>query len=166
MQTVVQILLEHEIGFVSDAAVIGWAEAVMESGSELSFNSDLIALACLPANDRRRSEEAGLILRRLAETTAPGYDLSSKASEAHALSCFRAAVELLVAEKIRPYELCRLVQPIEQLFRFPEWLGNFYNECDWLEPETQPVEARHLYEYAEEYLRESTGATSAGRSGA
>ena len=167
MQTVVEILLEHELGFASDAAVIRWAEVVLESGSDLSFNTDLIELASLPGGDPRRREDVGSILRRLAETTAPGYDLSSTASEAYARSRFWTAVESLVAEEIRPYELCRLVQPIEELFDFPEWLGNFYNECDWLEPETQPVEARHLYEYAREYLREERGdEISVTRSGA
>ena len=157
MQTVVEVLLDHQLGFASDASVIRWAELVLESGSDLSFNSDLIELAGLPAGDPRHREDVGPILRRLADDTAPGYDLSSKSSEAYARSRFRAAVQSLVDERIRPYELCRLVQPIEELFDFPKWLGNFYSECDWIEPETKPVDARHLYEYAKEYVREESG---------
>lgn len=154
MRTIEQILLEHTVGFISDVDVIRWAESVLEEGSELSFESELVELASLPSGAPRRREEAAAILRRLAESVAPDCDLSSKESEAHAQACFRSVCESLVAEEIAPWELCRLVSPLEQLFSFPEWLGDFYSQCDWLGPDTRPVDARHLYEYAKEYLRQ------------
>jgi hypothetical protein len=56
----------------------------------------------------------------------------------------RRACERYLAGEIPPYDLCRLVSPIEQVFDFPRWLGNLYNACDWIEPETKREDVPHL----------------------
>ena len=37
----------------------------------------------------------------------------------------------------------QMISLIEQLYDFAEWLGNMYNACDWIEPETQISDCRH-----------------------
>ena len=46
-----------------------------------------------------------------------------------------------------------MINPIEQLYSFPDWLGNMYNVCDWIEPETKPVECSHLEAEVESTLK-------------
>ncbi len=37
-----------------------------------------------------------------------------------------------------------MINPIEQIYDFPKWLGNIYNACEWIEPDTLPVDCKHL----------------------
>jgi hypothetical protein len=148
-----RVAVESAIDATSNGDLIRWAENVLAMGHELSFDPDVLELASLPIGNVRKEEQASLLLNRVVERWVPGFQISSKESEAYARECFLRMCQRLLDGDIRPYELCRMVDPIEQAFQFPDWLADFYSHCDWIEPSSEPVDCRHLYEYAEQYLR-------------
>ena len=38
--------------------------------------------------------------------------------------------------KSRIWDVCCMVSQIEERFDFPDWLGDMYNVCDWLGPDS------------------------------
>ena len=153
LESLHRLAVESAIGAASNADAIRWAEGVLETGHELAFDPDLLELASLPIGNARKEEQAPSLLNSLVERCLPAFRISSKESEEHAKECFRRVCQRLLDGDVGPYDLCRMVDPIEQAFEFPDWLGDFYSHCDWIEPSSQPVDCRHLYEYAEQYLR-------------
>lgn len=150
-------LIEHELLMLSDSELVRWAVAVLESNAPASTDPDIVNLASLPTSPPRLCESAGSLLRVAVQRAHPRFDPSSHEAEAYARKSFVQFCSRLVAEEIRPYEFCRVISPIEQLFEFPLWLGEFFNHCDWCEPESSRSDFSHLIEYAAQYVREHAG---------
>ena len=117
---------------------------------EISF-CDLISL-----NDKEPSELCRVreLLASLIAVLFPEFDLSDASSEVMARELFTRRLESYRDEGCTPWELCRMVQPIEQRFEFPEWLGDMYGACDWIEPNHQAADCRHLAGCATETLQQ------------
>jgi hypothetical protein len=150
-------LIEHELFMVSDSDLVCWAVSILESDAPLSADPDIVELASLPTSPPRLCDSAGSLLRGAVQRAQPRFDPSSPEAEAYARESFVQFCSRLVAGEIRPYEFCRVINPIEQMFEFPLWLGEFYDHCDWCEPESSRGEFSDLIEYASKYVREHTG---------
>lgn len=159
MKTLQQIWIESYLNIATPADIIAWAEELIATGDDLAFDRDVLELASLPAGSARKAAEAEPLLEAIVKRLLPDLRLRSAEVEAYARECLQRWCKRLIAEEITPYKFCRIVHPIEEGFRYPSWLGDFYNQCDWIEPGHEPADARHLYRYAEEYL----SALEAGR---
>jgi hypothetical protein len=148
-------LVERELEIASDVDLVRWAMSALADDAALALDPDIVELASLPTGDVRKCESALALLRRAVLASNPGFELSSKEAEAHAREAFIVFCRRFVAGDLGPYEFCRVVNPIEQLFDYPPWLGNFYNECDWCEPESTRRDFDHLVEYAARYVAEN-----------
>ena len=152
MKTLEQIWIEAYLNVATPGDIIRWAEDLIADGDDLAFDPDILELASLPAGNARRADEAEMVLRRIVERLLPNFTLASPQTESYARECLRSWCRRVIAEEITAYQFCRIVQPVEEGFNYPAWLGDFFNQCDWIEPEHEPVDARHLYAYAAEYL--------------
>ena len=150
-------LIEHGLFMVSDSDLVCWAVSVLESDATLSADPNIVELASLPTSPPRLCESAGSLLWAAVQRAHPRFDPSSPEAEAYARKAFEQLCSRLVAGEIRPYEFCRVITPIEELFDFPPWLGEFFAHCDWCEPESSRSDFSHLIEYAGQYLREHGG---------
>jgi hypothetical protein len=147
-----QLGIEAYLNVAGPVEMIQWAEERIASGDDLAFDSDVLELASLPAGDPRKREEAAPLFHRIVQRHVPGFSVATPETEAYAQECLQRWCARFLDEELTPYQFCRIVHPIEEGFNFPAWLGDFYNQCDWIEPNYQPVDARHLYDYAQRYL--------------
>ena len=146
--------IEYELCIASDADLVTWAVEVLEADAPEASNPDIVEIASLPAQPRL-DDDAGKLLRATVRRDTPEFACSSAEAEAHAKETFRTLCARFVAGDVRPYQLCRVVSPIEQMFDYPSWIGDFPDHCDWCEPESKRAEWPALVQYAEVYLRET-----------
>jgi hypothetical protein len=138
-----EIWVAFQVGIVDEKALVEWACNALVSMVPLVDHRTALALASLSKEEAGGAAE---LMRELVCHADPAFDLRSSEGERIAKAELRRQCERYLAGEIRPYELCRLVTPIEHLFDFPDWLGALYNVCDWIEPETPREEVPHLEE--------------------
>jgi hypothetical protein len=148
-------LIERELEMASDVDLVQWAMSALADDAALASDPDIVELASLPTGSVRKCEPALVLLRRAVLASNPAFELSSKEAEAHACTAFVALCRRFVVGDLRPYQLCRVIGPIEELFDYPPWLGRFYDECDWCTPESTRSDFDHLIEYAARYVAEN-----------
>lgn len=133
-------MIAYELGAIRERDVIDWAAQQLALG----LYAGLPTVGYLASLDSGQADEVRTTLRRVCEAADPHFVVRSPEGEALARDLL-AGIELkYLAHHIRPYELCRLVTPIEDAYDFPVWLGNLYDACDWIEPETTVDEAPYL----------------------
>ena len=139
-----------EIGFVDQNAVIDVVEAYASRQREL--DDELAEILWI---NRKRLDElhrVGSLVRHFIEKTSPDCDFRGLVAEEFARRCFERRLHQYLAGTCTPWGVCKMVTPIESMFDFPRWLGNMYNLCDWIEPETPATDCRHLEEGIREVL--------------
>lgn len=135
-----QIVVAYELEAIRESDVVDWAAQQLA----LDLYTGLPTVGYLASLDSGQTDEVRTTLRRVREAADPDFVVRSPEGEAIARDLL-AGIELkYLARQIRPYELCRLVTPIEDAYGFPAWLGNLYDACDWIEPETTIDEVPHL----------------------
>ena len=148
-------LIERQLNMISDVDAVRWAVDALVDDAQFASDPAIVELASLPTAKPRQCESSLNLLRKAVSRASPQFDTSSLQAETHARVTFRALCAKLVAGEVRPYDLCKVVTPIEDLFDFPRWLGDFYNHCDWCEPQHTAADFPHLIDYAARYVAES-----------
>src|SRR5690242_12708663 len=152
-----QRLLQREMEVVSDADLVRWARAAIRDDSALAADPDVGQLASLQFGNPRLTE-ALTLLRSAVSRANPEFSTRSPDAQAFGRACLLDVCRRFLAEGLAPFELCRLVGPIEQTFDHPAWLGDLYNQCDWCEPSSTRSHFGHLVEYVTTFLAESSDA--------
>lgn len=145
--------IAHEVEYLDDRGLIEWAVKYLPTSEHFGYDSDLIELMSINTKNIREVEKAGAYLSSFISRQWPEFNLKGSKAEFYAKKFFRQRMEQYLDGKCRPYDVCKMISPIEQLYDFPEWLGNMYNACDWIEPETQPADCRHLEGEIEQALK-------------
>ena len=128
--------IAYEVEFYRDKDLVEQAIKYVPESEYFEDNHNLIELAALNTKDSRQTETAGLLLSKFVYSQWPEFDLKGEKAEVYAKNYFKYRLQQYIDHSCKPYDLCRMVSPIEQLYDFPVWLGNMYNACDWIEPET------------------------------
>lgn len=148
----IEAYIAHSVAYFSDDDLIGWAVDYVGE-NEAWDDPDLIELTMLNRKQPRQVETACVLLKRSIQKQSPDFILSDRNAESQARHLFRLRLAAYLAEECKPYDVCRMVDPIEQLYDFPSWLGDMYNACDWIEPDTEPSGCRHLEQAIRETLQ-------------
>jgi hypothetical protein len=131
----VRLLVAFELGAVDEVALIDWAVASLgEEG--FGAHGEVAEMARLNPRRRESREEAGPLFRSLLRRLDPAFEIRGAGAEEVAKEILAETCQALLDGRARPYDLCKLVGPIENLYDFPGWLGDLYNACDWVEPST------------------------------
>ena len=144
--------IAYSIEYLTNIDLIDWAKEYVPNSEYFSEDSDLLEIIYINTNSPAEIEKAGEHLKCFVEKMWPGYDLGCNKAEIYARKYFRKRLKAYLHEKCMPYDLCRMISPIEQIYDFPEWLGAMYDACDWIEPNSKPTECRHLIKTVEETL--------------
>ena len=152
-----QRLVESEMELLSDGDLVRWARAAIREDDDIGGEPDIVELASLQFGNQRLAEARGL-LRSAVIRANPDFDLKAPSAQAHGRAAFLQFCSRFLADGLRPYDLCRLVSPIEQAFDHPAWLGDFYDHCDWCEPESTRSHFAGLVEYVEQFVAASSDA--------
>ena len=142
MQPLIETYIALVVGYIDERAALDAVERYAKDqihGSETL--DDVLWLNRKRRDDLERVEPC---LRAYIEESWPDVQLDGSESEEVARACFERRLREYLDERSTPREFCRMVQPVEELFDYPIWLGDMYNLCDWIEPTTMPVDCRHL----------------------
>ena len=136
--------IAYEVGYFTDTDLIKWIIEYLPNSEYFNDDSNLIELMSINTKVKSEVEKAGTCLRYFIVKQWPEFNLKSSKGEIYAKKYFKRRLKEYLTAQCRPYDVCKMISPIEQIFDFPNWLGNMYNACDWIEPETLPADCRHL----------------------
>lgn len=137
--------IAYSVGFYDDRDIVDWALAYLPTSEHFSDDPDLLEISWINTKQVRNVEAAGMLLEKFIEKMWPEYELIGNAKAEHyARRFFKHRLESYADGKCSPWMVCRMVSPIEHFFDFPDWLGDMYDACDWIEPNTSRVDCRHL----------------------
>ena len=146
-----ELWIEYNLAMRSDRDLVEWAVHELASAGALADDPGVIQLAGLVGTE---TDQARSVLARICARACPSMSLLSPEAERLAQrGLWRVCIRYLAGD-IEPYELCRVVSPIEDVYNFPSWLGDLYNTCDWVGPSTRRAEVPHLAEEAANRKRE------------
>ena len=139
------------IEFFDDCALLEW---IRESACLDEYRTDSDVAELLATNNKRpeQVERVGKKFESLVLKYWDPFDLRSEEANQIAEALFMKKLAMYVDEKCQPYDLCRMIGPLEHMCDFPEWLGDMFNCCDWVEPCTARVDRRELEDEAARLL--------------
>jgi hypothetical protein len=143
-----QILVEHELGAVSDAQLISWACEVLCGSDALAKDSTVTDLAALDSHRDSDLELAGGFFRQVVQRHFPDFQFQSPDGIRWARETIKRRCEDYLERRITPCEFCSVVSPVEQHFDFPQWLGDLFNACDWVDGHTKREDVPYLEDEA------------------
>jgi hypothetical protein len=144
-------LVERELEMLSDVDLVRWARAAIRRDDPVASDPDVVELASLQFGNPRLNEALGL-LRSAVIRANPHFDIRGPEPQAHGRAMFIQVCRRYLDENLPPYELCRIAEAIEPVFDYPSWLGDFWNQCDWCEPNSTRSQFGHLEEYVTQFL--------------
>ena len=142
----------HRIEFINGSELLDWAEEHARLNSDIDSESTLFQMIRLNRKTLRGDAQLGQLIGSYALEFDPTFDIKSASAELVARRLFESRLRDYLDERCRPWDVCKMISPIEQLFDFPNWLGDMFNLCDWIEPETRPGDCRHLGHGIREHL--------------
>ncbi|MEJ6783088.1 hypothetical protein [Aminobacter sp. Piv2-1] len=150
------VLVAREMEIVSNAEIIGWAN---NHSSVAPYTEDMAFDELRRSNPRRATdvEMAATRLAALVQQHFPDFDKNSAEAEESVRNLFLRRLQEYCVSLTPPFTVCQMVQPIEEAYNFPVWLGDLYNACDWVDhrstlqqaPQVGEAVARILAEYGQ-----------------
>ncbi|MFD9897539.1 hypothetical protein [Mesorhizobium sp. NPDC059025] len=139
------VLIAREINAISDLEIIIWANRHRPSES-YADDADFLNLARSNPRNEGNLGKARQHLDELVGRRFPAFSLTSKEGEEIARSIFLRRIRAYLDDASKPFQTCRMLSPIESLYGYPEWLGDFDNGCDWIDQRTEREDAQHLHD--------------------
>ena len=132
------------INYYEESDLISWAQSYAQKHPEMDSDSTLFEIARLNRKRKGELSQARQLMERFMADIEPQFDVLSEERQAVAKKLFELRLQKYLDNECTPWEVCRMVQAIEQLYDFPSWLGDMFDACDWIESDTRPVDCRHL----------------------
>lgn len=138
-----EVFIAMSIEFYDNTDVLKWGR---ETTHLDHFAGDPFVPELLSINNKVQAQLdlVPKIFEYFIKKTYPDFQISHPDSEMIAKSLFEIRLRDYLDDKCRPWDVCRMIGPIENFYDFSEWLGNMYHACDWIEPNHKPVNCRHL----------------------
>lgn len=135
--------IARTIEFFDDRALLDW---IRDSSCLDEYRADPVVTELLSKNNKKpeQVERVGKMFETLVLKYWGAVDLRSEETHQIAEALFMKKLAIYADEKCQPFELCRMIGPLERMCDFPEWLGDMFNCCDWVEPYTERVDRRDL----------------------
>lgn len=143
-----QVLVEHELGAISDVQLIEWACEVLSTDGPLADDLTVAELAGLAPQVQSDLDLAGGYFRSIIQKHFPDFAFQSPDGIRWARETLRRRCDDYIQQRITPDEFCRVVSPVEQHFDYPSWLGDLYNACDWIDGHTKREDVPYLADEA------------------
>ncbi|MBX2855052.1 MAG: hypothetical protein KTR21_08690 [Rhodobacteraceae bacterium] len=126
-------LVAYSIGYYENIDLIPWAAATVSRQDQAPYPS-LIALMRLNPKQPGQADQAGELFKTYIQQACPPLSLTTPEGEYFANQYFRKRLQQFLDHQCTPWQVCRMVSPIEQIYDFPPWLGGMYDACDWVGP--------------------------------
>ncbi|RUU26824.1 hypothetical protein [Mesorhizobium sp. M6A.T.Ce.TU.016.01.1.1] len=155
------VLVAREIEAISDVDIVGWANSHTAPPSYAEDAAYVQLARCNPRNAVRLAKAHGR-LRSLVARSFPDFNDKSDEAKEIARKLFLRRIRTYLDGEIEPFQICRMVSPIENKYDFPLWLGDLYNGCDWMDENATREQASHLRWMIEQILAENAELQSFG----
>ena len=139
-----EMYVAYGTGYVDEAGVVSWATRYAEAHSDIGPESALYEFLRYKLERKDQETPFKHLFDSFIAEADPGFDPKSPTLEAIAKALFEARLKEYLSGRCKPWDVCRMISPIEQLYDFPRWLGAMYDVCDWIEPTTSRAECAHL----------------------
>ena len=144
----------NKLGILSAADVVNW---IVDNLNKFDDFGDAVELNeiidCVGRPEQARDKGMNFVEQYL-KRRRPGFKLGNAESEACAKVWFKSVLENYLNEHPqKPWDVCKLVHPLEEHYNFPKWMGDLYNLCDWLEPDSEAVDCRYLEDGIRDILK-------------
>lgn len=138
-----EVFVARSIEYCDDMDILNW---VRETTHLDRFSEDHLVTELLSTNNKVKEQldQVEPKFKYLIKKYWPDFQINHIDSELIAKSLFVERLGDYLAGKCNPWDICRMVGPIENFYDFPRWLGDMYNACDWIEPDAKPCDNRHL----------------------
>ncbi|MER9069863.1 hypothetical protein NKJ73_07305 [Mesorhizobium sp. M0074] len=148
------VLVAREIEAISDIDIVGWANR-HKAARVYADDADYVQLVrCNPRNAVNLAKAHGH-LRSLIARCFPDFNDKSDEAKEIARKLFLRRIRTYLDGDLEPFQVCRMVSPIEDKYDFPHWLGDLYNGCDWMDENATREQASHLRWMIEQILAEN-----------
>ena len=130
-------LVAYSIGYYETVGLIQWAAATVSSQTSNTGQTPhpgLIALMRLNPKQPRQADQAGELFSAYIQAVCPAHSLTTPEGEYYANQYFRKRLQQFLDHQCTPWQVCRMISPIEQIYDHPPWLGGMYAACDWVDP--------------------------------
>ncbi len=144
-----RITVGWEIGLFQLQDVRAWASKELSDVSEEATRNHLVELV------RAKANQTDLISDTLAALA--GSKICLVEHEDVAKEIWPERVARYVQEDLPPRFLCGVIWKLEELYDFPEWLGDIYNACDWSGETSSRADFPQVEQEASEILRRFGG---------
>ena len=144
MENPTSVFIGYEISYFSNEEVISWAINYFSVNDYYLDEPSVLGLVSINTKLKFEIEKAGNYLSEFVHKTLPNFDIKDSESEELAKKYFETRLKEYLDSNCTPHDVCKMISPIEQIYDFPNWIGDMYNSCDWIEPETKPTDCRHL----------------------
>ncbi|TIO11057.1 hypothetical protein [Mesorhizobium sp.] len=144
-------LVAREIEAISDVDIAGWANRHTAPPSYAEDAAYVQLARCNPRNAVNLAKAQGL-LRSLIARCFPDFNDKSDEAKEIARKLFLRRIRTYLDGELEPFQVCRMVSPIEDRYDFPDWLGDLYNGCDWMDENATREQASHLRWMIEQIL--------------
>ena len=139
-QAYIALLIEY----FDESDLLEWARSYRMEHSELSTDSPLLEMLRINRKQNDLVAKVRALMASFVTGVEPRFDVHCKDSQEAAKALFVSRLKQYLSEGCSPWQLCRMVPPIEALYDYPSWLGDMYNACDWIGSGAEPVDCRHL----------------------
>jgi hypothetical protein len=124
-----KLYVRYLINAASEADVVQWAIDNYQLNNESELNHKILEIGSLSLNSAE-TKSPGILLSEIIKKFFPEFE---KHRVEIAMDILKDLCRSIVDQKIRAYELCKVVGPIELSYYFPPWLGNLSAVCDCCE---------------------------------
>ncbi len=143
--------LEKSVAFYDGIQLIEWARNTQYL-DVYAEDGDVAELISTNNNVAKNVERSVVLFYGIYERYWGDLKVPSQYTECIARELFVKRLREYVDGECKPFNVCEVFKHIEPIFDFPSWLGDMYNACDWVEPNTVPADCPYLKEASEDLL--------------
>ena len=125
----------YAIGYFDDVEVVEWARTTNAFDDHFG-EASVAELLSLNTKNRRKLDQVHSLFQQVVDGVDPKFGMESADAEIIARRLFSRRVQACICGDSRIWDICRMVSQIEWRFDYPDWLGDMYNVCDWLHPDS------------------------------
>lgn len=140
-----------QIGFYGGQELLEWLRTTTHL-DEYASDWEVSELFCANKHSARNVEQSVKRYTRVYGRYWKETKVPSDQSEKITKRLFAERLREYLNDECKPNDICELFSRIESLFDFPEWLGDMYNACDWVQRETASSDCPYLGEEAARLL--------------
>mmetsp|Transcript_22483 Transcript_22483/g.36414 ORF Transcript_22483/g.36414 Transcript_22483/m.36414 type:complete len:162 (+) Transcript_22483:3093-3578(+) len=128
-----QCLVALKCGFAERENLDAWADAQRTNYSETAHAFQFLEICDALRRNPFDAERVTDCIERLVSEEFTDFQISGTQAEQFARTMWENRLSTYLNGNQPPVYICLCVTPLEMLFDFPDWLGQMFDACDWVQ---------------------------------